>query len=135
MKNIYRLGTVIAEREILFQVGKKKSEVHIKIGKPKLHPNYPDINWYCPLQIIGIGSEKVHVAFGFDSINSIDSAFQMIGLLLVHYFQKLHGFNWLKPEDLIFPPTIKLEELSKNEINLQKNLKKHNVRIECKLNF
>ncbi|EMN00968.1 hypothetical protein LEP1GSC021_0922 [Leptospira noguchii str. 1993005606] len=102
MKNIYRLGTVIAERENLFQVGKKKSEVHIK---------------------------------GFDSINSIDSAFQMIGLLLVHYFQKLHGFNWLKPEDLIFPPTIKLEELSKNEINLQKNLKKHNVRIECKLNF
>ncbi|EMI70826.1 hypothetical protein LEP1GSC073_2197 [Leptospira noguchii str. Cascata] len=40
----------------------------------------------------------------------------MIGLLLVHYFQKLHCFNWLKPEDLIFPPTIKLEELSKNEI-------------------
>ncbi|EMO54311.1 hypothetical protein LEP1GSC172_1115 [Leptospira noguchii] len=40
----------------------------------------------------------------------------MIGLLLVHYFQKLYDLNWLKPEDLIFPPTIKLEELSKNEI-------------------
>lgn len=46
MKKNYRLGTVIAEREILFQVGKKKSKVHIKIGKPKLYPD-PDFPWYC----------------------------------------------------------------------------------------
>ncbi|EMN25521.1 hypothetical protein LEP1GSC065_4172 [Leptospira kirschneri serovar Sokoine str. RM1] len=84
------------------------------------------------LQIIGIGSEKVHVAFSFDSIGAIDHAFQMTGSLLVHYFQKLYDFNWLKPEDLLFPPTIKLEELSKNEIRLQKNLKKHNVQIQYK---
>ncbi|EKP04173.1 hypothetical protein LEP1GSC018_3256 [Leptospira kirschneri str. 2008720114] len=131
MKKNYRLGTVIAEREILFQVGKKKSKVHIKIGKPKLYPD-PDFPWYCTLQIIGIGSEKVHVAFSFDSIGAIDHAFQMTGSLLVHYFQKLYDFNWLRPEDLLFPPTIKLEELSKNEIRLQKNLKKHNVRIQYK---
>ncbi|EMG22930.1 hypothetical protein LEP1GSC150_1525 [Leptospira interrogans serovar Copenhageni str. LT2050] len=100
MKNTYRLGTIIAEREILFQVGKKKSEIHIKIGKPKLHPD-PVIRWYCPLQIIGIGSEKAHGAFGSDSIRAIEMAFQMAGLLLVRDIQKLYNLNWLKPGTFI----------------------------------
>lgn len=98
----------------------KKSEIHIKIGKPKLHPDSV-IRWYCPLQIIGIGSEKVHGAFGSDSIRAIEMAFQMAGLLLVRDIQKLYNLNWLKPEHLYFPPPNNLEELSKNEIHLQKN--------------
>ncbi|MCR8638549.1 DUF6968 family protein [Leptospira interrogans] len=134
MKNTYRLGTIIAEREILFQVGKKKSEIHIKIGKPKLHPD-PVIRWYCPLQIIGIGSEKVHGAFGSDSIRAIEMAFQMAGLLLVRDIQKLYNLNWLKPEHLYFPPPNNLEELSKNETHLQKKLKKHNIQIQYKSKF
>ncbi len=112
----------------------KKSEIHIKIGKPKLHPD-PVIRWYCPLQIIGIGSEKVHGAFGSDSIRAIEMAFQMAGLLLVRDIQKLYNLNWLKPEHLYFPPPNNLEELSKNEIHLQKKLKKHNIQIQYKSKF
>ncbi|WP_016754739.1 hypothetical protein [Leptospira santarosai] len=58
MKQQYKLGTVIAERELSLKVGRKKQTVLIRIGKPKIS-NDPKMDWYCPFQISKIGLERV----------------------------------------------------------------------------
>ncbi|WP_225913696.1 hypothetical protein [Leptospira yasudae] len=53
MKSKYKLGTVIAQREIRIQFGNEKYEITMRISKPKPHPE-TDLDWYCPFQILGI---------------------------------------------------------------------------------
>lgn len=116
---------MIAERELLIEIGNQKHEVRIKIGKPEIHPE-PDIGWYCPLQILGIGPEKVHASLGFDSLDSIQMGLKMIGGLLVLYLQKLYptDLTWLNSEYLGFPVIETPENIAKVETDLDsKNIK------------
>ncbi|WP_061218538.1 DUF6968 family protein [Leptospira weilii] len=133
MKDPYKLGEIILEREIRFAIDKEKREVLIKIGKPKIHPE-PDIGWYCPLQIIGIGPEKIHAALGFDSLDSVENGLKMIGGFLVRYFQKLYptDLTWLNSEHLGFPSLETLENFAKEETDKMNLFQKHKVQIQWK---
>ncbi|WP_061248805.1 DUF6968 family protein [Leptospira alstonii] len=134
MKDPYKLDTVIAEQEILFEIGNKKCKILIQIGKPQIHPE-PDIGWYCPLRITGFGSEKIHAAFGLDSIGAIQSALEMTGQLLVLYLQKSYpeqNLVWLEPEHFYFPKRITPEESLKKETARIETLEKHDIQIQWK---
>jgi hypothetical protein len=72
----YKLGTVIAHRELELGEGKK---VTIKIGKPQRVQDHS--SYFCPYQILGIGFDKLRrAAGGLDSIHAIQLAFQKIGI-------------------------------------------------------
>lgn len=101
----YRLGAVIAERELDLKISsRKKAKVIVRIGKPK-----PDgkitADWYCPIQILGIGEDKVKSAFGIDSVQALEQAFQMISAILTLFYQRHHPgkLTWLGKSRLGFP--------------------------------
>ena len=57
----------------------------VKIGKPEITPPDVSINheeYYCPFQIIGIGDEKIEIAYGVDSFQAMLLAMEAIGLQL-----------------------------------------------------
>jgi hypothetical protein len=58
-------------------------EILIKMGKPQ-SPDGED--WYCPIQITGIGNEKVYRIFGADAIQAIELAMRFLG-------SELHRLN------------------------------------------
>ncbi|MGA8151750.1 MAG: hypothetical protein WB952_12430 [Terriglobales bacterium] len=72
------LGEVIATRKLLL-VGPVNKEVSVKMGKPRLS-NHND--YCCPVQIVGIGSERIHGIFGADAFQSIQLAIEFIGKTL-----------------------------------------------------
>ncbi|ASV09867.1 DUF6968 family protein [Leptospira interrogans] len=94
----FKLGTVIVERELFFQSKNKKQKIIVKIGKPK-YLQKPDDCWYCPIQITGIGSQKIRAVYGVDSMQSLQLAIKMIIIDLSH-FQKtqLGKLTWLGQE-------------------------------------
>ncbi|WP_017852076.1 DUF6968 family protein [Leptospira interrogans serovar Szwajizak] len=94
----FKLGTVIAERELFFQSKSKKQKIIVKIGKPK-YLQKPDDCWYCPIQITGIESKKIRAAYGEDSIQSLQLAIKMIIIDLSHFQKTQSGkFIWLGQE-------------------------------------
>ncbi|EMJ95995.1 DUF6968 family protein [Leptospira alstonii] len=128
MKSKYKLGTVIAQREIRIQFGKKKYEITIKIGKPILHPE-PDLDWYCPFQILGIATEhvssKIFISIGFDSVNAIHQALVLAGIFLSSYLRKKHPeLKRLNPKDFDLPQAMTLKRIRLEEF-LRKFRKKH----------
>lgn len=81
----YPMGTVIAKRVVTRQEPSgNKSEVHILIGQPMqrydVDNNFQD--WFCPVQLLGIEDNRVHAAFGVDSIQSLYFALVLAGQLL-----------------------------------------------------
>lgn len=102
----YRLGTIVAERELDLQVSpRKKAKVLVRIGKPKPDGKITD-DWYCPIQILGLGEERVKAAYGIDAVQALEMAFLMISADLTLYFQRLHPgkLTWLGEHRLGFPP-------------------------------
>ncbi|WP_425460680.1 DUF6968 family protein [Leptospira gomenensis] len=63
------------------------------------------MDWYCPFQISGIGSDKIKVTHGIDSIQALLLAIQIIGTILVVHFQNSNPgkLTWLNQEQLGFP--------------------------------
>ncbi len=72
------MGVVIAKRDLL--LGRER-RVQVLIGKPEPFPD--GIDWYCPYQITGIGSERVWWAGGVDSVQALVLALQNVGAWLV----------------------------------------------------
>lgn len=69
-----KITTVIATRVLDLSDGRK---VTITIGKPEKFPDAED--YYCPYQIVGIGSEHVRHAGGIDAVQALELALKMIG--------------------------------------------------------
>jgi hypothetical protein len=127
MKNIkkYTLGIVIAKRELEFTDNGLENKIIIKIGKPRKDR---DINsgYYCPFIILGIGNENIQIAFGKDSVQSIELAFNMIGALMEVYYQKLYPnkITWNNDSRLGFPLPDTPEEILKKERQWKKKMNK-----------
>jgi hypothetical protein len=99
------LGEVIAERELdLVANGKPSATVVVRIGKPIRSPD-PNLDWLCPLQIVGLEDEMVRAAFGVDAVQALILAMQMIHIEL-QARQRLTGqtLQWLEQSDLGFLP-------------------------------
>ncbi|HEX8822865.1 MAG TPA: hypothetical protein VF794_23260 [Archangium sp.] len=115
------LGTVIAERTLTF-VEPKASLVRIRIGKPRKARTTGD--YFCPFSIESLGNQKVHEAWGIDSIQALQNALQAIRLELAPHENSLEweggqdgwlGFPKVVPD--LFGPrfTRRLEDLVERE--------------------
>jgi len=71
------VGNIIASRELLLDGEQKATAL---IGKPRRLPGSDD--WYCPNQIIGIGSEEVKCICGVDPMQALVLSLQMVGAQL-----------------------------------------------------
>jgi uncharacterized protein DUF6968 len=94
-----KLGEIIAERKLVAIKGRKKVEVIVKLGRPLKIDHGPGFR--CPIQIKGIGDEKVRFAAGEDSMQSIQLAMKMIGIELF-LRNKDYQFSWLDQPDAGF---------------------------------
>ncbi|RHX79187.1 DUF6968 family protein [Leptospira yasudae] len=134
MKSKYKLEPIIAQRKIRIQFGKEKYEITIEIGKPRPHPE-PDLDWYCPFQILGIPSEpitsKIFTSIGYDAVDAIHQALVCVGLFLSSYLQRKHpALKRLSPKDLGFPQITTLRRIRWEEI--LRKFRKKNFTIEWK---
>ena len=80
--DVRNLGEVIASRKLcLVNSGKPRSEIIVKIGKPVELADSPG-DFYCPFQVIGIGSEEIRYAVGGDAVQALQLVMVMIGAYL-----------------------------------------------------
>ncbi len=75
------VGDVIAIRE-LFLASDTSHKIVVKMGKPQPLPDALGDDHYCPIQIVGLGSEKVKYAAGVDPFQSLELGLRMIGIEL-----------------------------------------------------
>jgi hypothetical protein len=85
---------VIAKRELERRGGGEP--VVVRIGRPA---EDPEGDWYCPVQITGVGDDTVYKAFGADSMQALVLALQMLRARLGAE-QREHGLTWLGMDDL-----------------------------------
>jgi hypothetical protein len=99
------VGDVIAIRE-LFLTSNPSNKIVVTMGKPQPLPDALGDDHFCPIQIVGIGSETVKYAAGVDAFQSIELGFKMIGIELAYLNSKHSGqLRWEGDEhgDLGFP--------------------------------
>jgi hypothetical protein len=75
------VGVPIAVRRLSL-VNDPTRAIVVTMGKPQPLPDALGDDHYCPIQINGVGSEKVKYAAGVDAFQSIELAFKMIGVEL-----------------------------------------------------
>jgi hypothetical protein len=89
------VGVVIASRKLALD---GEDKVTVLIGKPEKCPDEDD--YYCPYQIVGVGSARVRLAIGVDTTQALQLALKMIGADLHASGAKL---TWLDEAELGFP--------------------------------
>jgi hypothetical protein len=102
----YQLGEVILERDFETRdndghVGQAK----LRIGKPLLQPETSSsLHWYCPYQIVGVGSESVHGMSGIDALDALLTTLKVANALLKDYAH-MDGkkITWLGEDHLGLP--------------------------------
>ena len=87
------IGEIIATRNLHFlDESAVKRTVTVFVGKPQ---RSLDSLYYCPFQVIGIGSQKTQAAQGQDSVQALQSALILIAARLNHLNVELGGgLNW-----------------------------------------
>ncbi|MFC1770111.1 DUF6968 family protein [Nitrospirota bacterium] len=101
--NLTSVGTVIATRRLKVSEDRSR-EIIIDIGMPMPFPDSRD--FYCPLHIKGIGSEKIQYTAGIDSVQALLLAIKYISARLSSHNKELGGaMRWEGDEegDLGFP--------------------------------
>ncbi|HEY0016553.1 MAG TPA: hypothetical protein VGC13_09555 [Longimicrobium sp.] len=99
------LGDVIAEREL--EVDGAAGAV-VRIGRPTPDPAEGG-DWRCPFQIVGLGDEAVHEAFGIDAVQALQLCLQMIDIHLASA-RGAREITWLGGADLGFFPIVNLAD-------------------------
>jgi hypothetical protein len=99
------VGDVIATRG-LFLANEPSHKIVVKMGKPQPLPDALGDDHFCPIQIVGLGSEKVKYAAGVDAFQSVELGLKMIGIELAVLNREHEGqLRWECNErgDLGFP--------------------------------
>ncbi|MBI5213541.1 MAG: hypothetical protein HY957_09280 [Nitrospirae bacterium] len=115
----YQLGHVVAERELVrHTTDGREVTVQLRVGEPlriyDVDKNVQD--WFCPLQIMGMGDGKVRAAFGVDSLQALLHALILAGSLLQSWSQQIsEKLTWLELSELGLPPAGILQGLSQSE--------------------
>lgn len=101
MTTDYVLGDVIAERR-LDAVGQGgRQPVTVRFGRPFPDPLSADRDWCCPYQIVGLGAEAVHAAFGVDSLQAFLLAVYAVQLNLAQRAEEASvRVEWLEQAEL-----------------------------------
>jgi len=99
------VGDIIATRE-LFLANDTSHKIVAKMGKPQPLPDALGDDHYCPIQIVGLGSEQVKYAAGVDAFQSLELGLRMLGIELAVLNREHNGqLRWECDEhgDLGFP--------------------------------
>ncbi len=100
------LGEVILERDfVTHDKGGYVGQAKLRIGKPILQTETSGaLTWYCPYQIVGIGSESVHGMPGIDALDALLLSLKVANALLKDYAH-MDGkrITWLGEEHLGLP--------------------------------
>ena len=89
----YPLGRVIADRQLRDSENPSR-EVRLLIGEPQQFPDAPNGDYYCPFQVVGVGSEKVLYAGGIDSLQAIELAVLILPSVLENLRRDNPGLGW-----------------------------------------
>src|SRR4026208_821544 len=92
------LGPVIAERQLRV-AGRPESDVRVRLGTPRPFPDAPYGDYYCPYQIVGVGSEKVRWAGGVDAIQALELALHILPTELDALREQHPGLGWVDAPD------------------------------------
>lgn len=92
------IDAVVAERQLTLKSPPAEAkEVRVIVGKPTQSPDKAD--YYCQVQIIGLGDEKVRPIYGLDSIQALQLALRFIAQQLEEHRKEL---RWVENEDIGF---------------------------------
>ncbi|HWR50113.1 MAG TPA: hypothetical protein VN428_03345 [Bryobacteraceae bacterium] len=97
------LGTVIAERELEILVGGTVAGVaRVRMGLPAAEASG---DFTCPVQVAGLGDDRVRLAWGQDSFVALQNGLVLIELLLKQLAPGHIDLRWQSgsPGDLGFP--------------------------------
>lgn len=97
---LVEIGEEIASRTLQWTDSSGHTrDVRIRIGRPQPFPDSTDV--YCPVQIVGIGSETVKYSAGVDGIQAIVLALKMMRADLEALEREFSGqFSWLGQSSL-----------------------------------
>lgn len=71
------LDDVVAARRV-WRTGTRRRPVDLRVGRPIEYVESHGSFWACPYQIRGIGDPAVRAAYGSDSLQALEMAFQAI---------------------------------------------------------
>jgi len=69
------IGEVIATRQLCL-VDDPSREILVKVGKPRLSDHN---DYFCPIQVTGIGDERVYSIYGVDSVQALELGMRALG--------------------------------------------------------
>jgi hypothetical protein len=76
-----KLGEIIAERTFcLFRTDGSKVQITVKLGKPSVEETLG--HYRCPLQVRGVGNERLYAPWGEDPFVALQYAIDLAGQLL-----------------------------------------------------
>ena len=93
------LGRVIASRKFALK-GNPKAKAELRIGASVDW----DRNAYCPVQLVGIGDERVKPIWGVDRVQALQMVFRYVEPLLIQYGDRLRWENVRAHQSLVTDP-------------------------------
>ena len=121
------LGEVIAERQLLFKRrGKRPRSVQIEFGRPVRAPRAQALDpWFCPVQIKGMGRQRLMPVAGEDSLQSLVLALRWCETELRRAGRRAGGYvEWGGDDDRpVFAHTVFLELMECSIKNLVAGLR------------
>ena len=95
------VGEVIGSRKFEITSMDGNREAILQLGRPQPFPD--SSGFFCPIQIVGAGDEKVRYAGGIDEIQSLQLALRMAGVLLETLAPEIRAkLRWKGNNDLGF---------------------------------
>jgi hypothetical protein len=114
------IGEVVATRK-LYLVDEPSKETLVKIGKPQ-PSNHND--YCCPVQVTGIGEERVYGIFGVDSVQAVELGMRFLGSELQRLNTRYEGrIRWGDAPNGWFGLPMKF--LSKNDLRVSSHRMKN----------
>jgi len=98
------LGVIIARRRLCWP-GKEGNKITVLIGKPRpfaQSKRFPNRDYYCPYQILGVGDQEIRYAGGVDAVQALQLVFTAIGADLRHINKRRSStLRWLVEDQVL----------------------------------
>jgi hypothetical protein len=92
------LGVLIAERRLRVS-GRPELDVRVRLGTPRPFSDAPHGDYYCPYQIVGLGTEKVRYVGGVDALQALELAMHILPTELDALREDHPGLGWANAPD------------------------------------
>lgn len=120
------LGELVAERQLVLErPGEPPDTVVVRFGRPVRAPVPEDPEtWWCPVQVIGLGKDRITSVAGVDSLQALVLALEFVTNTLPDAARNVGGtINWLgEAEQPVFASTRQVEQFSRAQIELLRGI-------------